>query len=727
MAEQKKQNNTKPKAKPTGQGQRNNRPSYKAKDKTKTTTQGKTNLHLGAKITEEQASKNTLNAVKDLANVDNKNFDNTGDDFIDYHLTSKYAIDAEEKEEQQATSFSKKARIGKKPQRTQATPVKTKGGKPVKNKNAIQQAFVKPTQPQVHEIVIGELISVPDLANQLSIKAANLLKELFKLGISITINQTLDQETAVLIVEELGHKAILKNSNALEDEVAELSKNTNNLQPRAPIVTIMGHVDHGKTSLLDFILHTKMTAKEFGGITQHIGAYHIKSSRGYISFIDTPGHAAFTAMRARGAQVTDIVVLIVAADDGVMPQTVEAIQHAQAAQVPMIVAINKIDKIGADPQKVKSELAQNGVAVEGWGGDIQVVEISAKTGQGVDDLLDAIVLQAEMLELKAAADGPANGTVLESYLDKNLGAVATVLVRNGQLNKGDVILCGNEYGKIRLMRNELGKTIKQAGPSLPVEILGLSGIVQAGDEFIVLDDEKKAREISTSRQNKNRDLKLAHQQRAKLENMFVNMTDEAVSLNLVIKADVQGSLEAIVSSLHDLNSDKAKINVIGSGVGGISESDVVLASASNAILIGFNVRANNLVRKIIENEGIDLRYYSVVYDLLNEIKAALQGLLAPDVKQKIIGLAEVRDIFRSPKLGAVAGCMVTEGTIKRSNPIRVLRDDIVIYEGELESLRRFKDNVSEVQHGLECGIGVKNYNDIKIGDQIEVYENVVTQ
>ena len=490
----------------------------------------------------------------------------------------------------------------------------------------------------------------------------------------------------------------------------------------------MGHVDHGKTSTLDYIRRAKVAAGEAGGITQHIGAYHVETDNGMITFLDTPGHAAFTSMRARGASATDIVILVVAADDGVMPQTVEAIQHAKAAGVPLIVAVNKMDKPEADVDRVKSELAQHGVMSEDWGGENMFVFISAKTGEGIDDLLEAILLQAEVLELNAVYDGMASGVVIESRLDKGRGPVATVLVQEGTLNQGDIVLCGLEYGRVRAMKDELGREIKSAGPSIPVEILGLSGVPAAGDEATVVRDEKKAREVALYRQGKFREVKLARQQKAKLENMFANMTDgEVAEVNLVLKADVQGSIEAISESLQKLSTDEVKVKIIGSGVGGITETDASLAAASNAIILGFNVRADASARKVIEAEDIDLRYYSVIYELLDEVKQAMTGMLAPEFKQEIIGLAQVRDVFRSPKFGAVAGCMVTEGNVKRSNPIRVLRDNVVIYEGELESLRRFKDDVQEVRNGMECGIAVKNYNDVRVGDQIEVFQIVEVQ
>jgi translation initiation factor IF-2 len=487
----------------------------------------------------------------------------------------------------------------------------------------------------------------------------------------------------------------------------------------------MGHVDHGKTSLLDYIRKAKVASGEAGGITQHIGAYHVETGHGMVTFLDTPGHAAFTSMRARGAGATDVVILVVAADDGVMPQTKEAVQHAKAAGVPLVVAVNKMDKEGADPDRVKNELSQLEVIPEDWGGDVQFIPLSAHTGEGIDELLEAILLQSEVLDLRAEKTGMASGIVVESRLDRGRGPVATVLVQRGLLKQGDVVLCGLEYGRIRAMRDETGKEIKEAGPSIPVEILGLSGVPQAGDEATVVKDERKAREVANYRQGKYRDVKLAKQQKAKLENMFADMAEgDVAELNIVLKSDVQGSLEAISDALTKLSTDEVKVNIIGSGVGGITETDISLASASNAIVVGFNVRAEAAARKLVEQESVDLRYYSVIYDLIDEVKAAMSGMLQPEFKQQIIGLAEVRDVFKSPKIGAIAGCMVTEGIVKRSAPIRVLRDNVVIYEGELESLRRFKDDVQEVRNGMECGIGVKNYNDVKEGDQIEVFETV---
>jgi translation initiation factor IF-2 len=588
----------------------------------------------------------------------------------------------------------------------------------------LKHAFNKPAAPVERTVRIGETITVGELANKLAVKATIVIKAMMKMGEMVTINQVLDQDTAILVVEEMGHKYERVNDNALEDELlADVA--TGDKTNRAPVVTIMGHVDHGKTSLLDYIRRSKVAAGEAGGITQHIGAYSVETARGRIAFLDTPGHAAFTAMRARGATATDIVVLVVAGDDGVMPQTKEAIQHAKAAGVPLIVAINKMDKEGVDIDRVKNELSQLEVISEEWGGEHQFVQVSAKTGMGVDNLLEAISLQAEVLDLQAVPTGPAKGIVIESRLDKGRGPVASVLVQEGELRAGDILLCGVEYGRVKAMRDENGAEVTVAGPSTPVEVLGLSGVPQAGEDALVVQDERKAREVAAKRSTKLREVKLAKQQKAKLENMFADMEAGVVNeLNIVLKADVQGSVQAIADSLLGLSTAEVKVNIVGSGVGGITETDASLAAASGAIMVGFNVRADATARRIIEAEEIDLRYYSVIYDLLDEVKMAMTGMLAPEFKQVIIGLAEVRDVFKSPKLGAIAGCMVTEGTVKRSAPIRVLRDNVVIYEGELESLRRFKDDVQEVRNGMECGIGVKNYNDVKAGDQIEVFETV---
>ncbi|EJF32460.1 MULTISPECIES: translation initiation factor IF-2 [Enterobacteriaceae] len=660
------------------------------------------------------------------------------DDKSDYHVTtSQHARQAEDENDREVEGGRGRGRTAAKAPRQKKAGGKhgeskadreearaaVRGGKGKRKPSSLQQGFTKPAQAVNRDVVIGETISVAELANKMAVKGSQVIKAMMKLGAMATINQVIDQETAQLVAEEMGHKVILRRENELEEAVMSDRDTGAAAETRAPVVTIMGHVDHGKTSLLDYIRSTKVASGEAGGITQHIGAYHVETDNGMVTFLDTPGHAAFTSMRARGAQATDIVVLVVAADDGVMPQTIEAIQHAKAAQVPVVVAVNKIDKPEADPDRVKNELSQYGIMPEEWGGESQFIHVSAKAGTGIDDLLDAILLQAEVLELKAVRKGMASGVVIESFLDKGRGPVATVLVREGTLNKGDIVLCGFEYGRVRAMRDEMGREVTEAGPSIPVEILGLSGVPAAGDEVTVVRDEKKAREVALYRQGKFREVKLARQQKSKLENMFANMTEGEVSeVNIVLKADVQGSVEAISDSLLKLSTDEVKVKIIGSGVGGITETDATLAAASNAILVGFNVRADASARRVIEAESLDLRYYSVIYNLIDEVKAAMSGMLSPELKQQIIGLAEVRDVFKSPKFGAIAGCMVTEGVVKRHNPIRVLRDNVVIYEGELESLRRFKDDASEVRNGMECGIGVKNYNDVRVGDMIEVFE-----
>ncbi|NVL46543.1 translation initiation factor IF-2, partial [Pseudomonas syringae pv. actinidiae] len=581
------------------------------------------------------------------------------------------------------------------------------------------------TGPVIRDVAIGETITVGELSAQMSVKAAEVIKFMFKMGTPVTINQVLDQETAQLIAEELGHKVTLVSDNALEDSLAESLKFEGESFSRAPVVTVMGHVDHGKTSLLDYIRRAKVAAGEAGGITQHIGAYHVETERGMVTFLDTPGHAAFTAMRARGAKATDIVILVVAADDGVMPQTIEAVQHAVAAGVPLVVAVNKIDKPGADLDRIRSELSVHGVTSEEWGGDTPFVSVSAKMGTGVDELLEAVLLQAEVLELKATPSAPGRGVVVESRLDKGRGPVATVLVQDGTLRQGDMVLVGSNFGRIRAMLDENGKPVKEAGPSIPVEILGLDGTPDAGDEMSVLSDEKKAREVALFRQGKFREVKLARAHAGKLENIFENMGQaEKKTLNIVLKSDVRGSLEALNGALNGLGNDEVQVRVVGGGVGGITESDANLALASNAVLFGFNVRADAGARKIVEQEGLDMRYYNVIYDIIEDVKKALTGMLGSDVRENILGIAEVRDVFRSPKFGAIAGCMVLEGTVYRNRPIRVLREDIVIFEGELESLRRFKDDAADVRAGMECGIGVKSYNDVKVGDKIEVFEKV---
>jgi translation initiation factor IF-2 len=643
------------------------------------------------------------------------------------HVTSsKYAQEAEDKVDSADEGNRRRKKKKSGPQDRNARGGRNaRGKKTLSAPQSLKHGFQKPVEAKISEVRIGETISVAELANKMSVKGAEVVKVMFKMGAMATINQVIDQETAALVAEEMGRDVVLVKENALEEAILSDRAHSGEEITRAPVVTIMGHVDHGKTSLLDYIRKAKVASGEAGGITQHIGAYHVETGHGMITFLDTPGHAAFTAMRSRGAKATDIVVIVVAADDGVMPQTVEAIQHAKASDAPIIIAVNKMDKEGVDVERVRSELSQHNVLSEEWGGDVQFVHVSAKTGLGIDELLDAILLQSEVLELTAVVDKMANGVVVESKLDKGRGPVATVLVQEGTLKQGDIVLCGLEYGRVRAMRDELGRDIKTAGPSIPVEILGLSGVPQSGDEATVVKDEKKAREVALYRQGKFRDVKLARQQKSKLENMFTDMAEGEVSeVNVVLKSDVQGSLEAISDSLVKLSTDEVKVKIIGSGVGGITETDASLAAASNAIVVGFNVRADAAARKVIESEKIDLRYYSVIYALIDEVKQAMSGMLAPEFKQEIIGLAQVRDVFKSPKIGAIAGCMVTEGIIKRSAPIRVLRENVVIYEGELESLRRFKDDVQEVRNGTECGIGVKNYNDVRVGDQIEVFETV---
>lgn len=588
-----------------------------------------------------------------------------------------------------------------------------------------EHGFSKPTAPVVHEVSVPETISVSDLAQRMSVKAAEVIKALMGLGTMATINQVLDQDTAVIVVEEMGHVAKPIQENLVEQALKVSDEELGESITRAPVVTVMGHVDHGKTSLLDYIRTTKVTSGEAGGITQHIGAYKVETSRGEIAFLDTPGHAAFTEMRSRGAKVTDIVILVVAADDGVMPQTIEAIQHAKAAESVVIVAVNKMDKPEANPDRVKQELANHEVIPEDWGGDVQFVPVSALTGEGVEDLLDAISLQAEVMELKAPEQGPAHGTVIEARLDKGRGSVVTVLVQQGTLNKGDIVVVGQEYGRVRAMFNEKGEQLDAAGPSTPVELLGLSGTPAAGDELQAAPDDKTAREIANFRHTKAREQKMAQQQAAKLDEMFNKMEEGDVkTLNVVIKGDVHGSVEAVSQGLQKLSTAQVKVSVVGSGVGGINETDAQLAAASQAILIGFNVRADNAARRVIAEKGLDVQYFSIIYDLLDVVTKAMTGMLEPVFKDEIIGLARVDDVFSSPKFGDIAGCLVTEGVVKRSSPIRVLRDNVVIYEGELESLRRFKDDVNEVNSGTECGIGVKNYKDVKPGDQIEVFERV---
>ena len=621
--------------------------------------------------------------------------------------------------------FAKKGRGGRGNGREERKPKgkKLRGGEAVAE---LQQAnqFQAPTAPIVREVIISGPITPGEIAQQMAVKSGEVIKTLMKMGTMATINQAIDEDTAEIVIEEMGHISKRVAENAAEEAiVSEVQYDEAKAAHRAPVVTVMGHVDHGKTSLLDRIRETRVTAGEAGGITQHIGAYHVNTPNGMVTFIDTPGHAAFTAMRARGAQVTDIVILVVAADDGVMPQTEEAVQHARAGGVPIVVAVNKMDKEQADPDRVKNELAQRDVIPEEWGGDTQFVPVSAMTGMGIDDLLEAVLLQSELLELTAVADGPATGTVVESRLDKGRGPVATVLVQNGTLKKGDVVLAGDQVGKVRTLIDENGVQTASAGPSIPVEILGLAGTPDAGDNFLVVESERKAREVAEFRRNRAKEQEQRRQQAAKLDQMFANMgADEVQVLNIVLKTDVRGTLEALTAQLEKLSTEEVKVNVISSGVGGITGSDANLALSANAVILGFNVRADSASRKIIERENVDLRYYSVIYDIIDDVKSAMSGMLSPELREEIVGVAEVRDVFNSPKFGQVAGCMVVEGTVYRQKRIRVLRSDIVIYEGELESLRRFKDDVQEVRNNMECGIAVKAYNDVKPGDKIEVFD-----
>jgi len=614
-----------------------------------------------------------------------------------------------------------------------STNARGKAGRPQRrapDQSRTGTGFNKPTAPIVREVSIGEAITVADLAQKLALKGGDVVKALFKMGVMATITQTIDHDTAVLVTEELGHKAVAAASDDAESELlAQAGQAQGDKSSRPPVVTIMGHVDHGKTSLLDYIRRTKVASGEAGGITQHIGAYHVETPKGTISFLDTPGHAAFTHMRQRGAKLTDIVVLVVAADDGVMPQTVEAIQHAKAAKVPLIVAINKIDKSDADPSRVKNDLLAHDVVAEDFGGDTQMVELSAKTGLGVDDLLDAINLQAEVLDLQAVHEGRAAGVVIESALDKGRGPVATVLVQQGTLAKGDYLVCGIQYGRVRALFDETGGQVQQAGPSIPVQILGLSGVPDAGDDFVVVADERLAKDVAQQRDAKRRELRLVASAGNRMEDIMAQMGDGASqqTLNLVVKADVHGSMQALREALTGLSNEQIRINVIGSGVGGITESDAQLAATSKATVIGFNVRADASARRVIEGNGVDLRYFSIIYDVIDQVKQVASNVLGKEVREEIIGIAEVRDVFRSSKFGAVAGCMVVEGVVKKSKPIRVLRDNTVIFEGELESLRRFKENVDEVRVNTECGIGVKAYNDVQPGDQIECFERIEVQ
>lgn len=593
-----------------------------------------------------------------------------------------------------------------------------------KKKKDKKHAFERPTKPMVREVDVPETITVSDLAQRMAVKGGELIRKLMSMGVMATINQAIDQDVAMLIVEEMGHKARAVKMDGLEDDVLGAISFAGDEVVRAPVVSVMGHVDHGKTSLLDYIRRAKVAAGESGGITQHIGAYHVETARGMITFLDTPGHAAFTSMRARGAQCTDIVVLVVAADDGVMPQTEEAIQHAKAAGVPLVVAVNKMDKPGVDPDRVKHELVARGVVPDDWGGDTQFVKVSALTGMGIDELLESLLLQAEMLELKAVPDAPAKGVVIESSLEKGRGSVATLLIQNGTLKRGDMIVAGSCFGKVRALLDENGVPVESAGPSIPVEVLGLNGTPGAGDEFVAVADEKRARELAEFRHARDREKRLQGQQTTKLENLFDHIgKDEVKTLNIVLKTDVRGSLEAISKSLVDLGNDEVQVRIISSGVGGITETDVNLALSTHAVLVGFNVRADATAKRLAEKEELDLRYYSVIYGIIDDVRAALTGMLSPEYREDILGIADVRDTFRSPKFGQVAGCMVIEGNVFRNKPIRVLRDNVVIFEGELESLRRFKDDVNEVRNGMECGIGVKGY-EVKVGDQIEVFDRV---
>ncbi|MGK0261329.1 MAG: translation initiation factor IF-2, partial [Candidatus Azotimanducaceae bacterium] len=581
----------------------------------------------------------------------------------------------------------------------------------------------KPTEFITREVEIGEVNAVGDIAQGMAVKAGEVIKTLMGMGVMATINQTLDLDTATLVVEEMGHKVKVVSEHALEEQHVASLQIEGDTVTRAPVVTVMGHVDHGKTSLLDYIRNTRVTSGEAGGITQHIGAYSVETKAGMVTFIDTPGHAAFTAMRARGARVTDIVILVVAADDGVMPQTEEAIQHAKAAGVPMIVAINKVDLENADPDRVTNELSVKEVVPEEWGGDTQFIKVSAITGEGVESLLEAILLQAEVMELAALEEAPGQGVVIESRLDRGRGPVATLLVQNGSLKQGDIVIAGETYGRVRAMLDDKGNPASTAGPSQPIEMLGLNGTPAAGDDFSVVGDEKSARELAEFRSDKSIQNRQAAQQAAKMDNMFANMVEgQKRILKVVVKADVRGSLEAIIQALADIGNDEVGVQVLGSGVGGISGSDATMAVTYGAVVFGFNVRADKTAKATLEKENVELRYYSIIYELLDDVKAVLSGMLSPELREEIVGVAEVRDVFKSPRFGAIAGCMVTDGSVQRNKPIRVLRDNVVIYEGELESLRRFKDDVNDVRSGTECGIGVRNYNDVRPGDQIEVYD-----
>jgi translation initiation factor IF-2 len=647
--------------------------------------------------------------------------------------------DGDEKDDDKKTSFRKKAPAPKKAVKPRIDEFvledgdfdsaggRGRRGGPRKKARSKQHGFEKPTEFITREIIISEANAVGDLATKMSVKSAELIKSLFKMGVMATINQALDQDISTLLIEEFGHAAKFVSADAIEDNLYEAIAYVGGKEAvtRAPVVTVMGHVDHGKTSLLDFIRKASVAAGEAGGITQHIGAYHVETDHGMICFLDTPGHAAFSAMRSRGAKATDVVILVVAADDGVKPQTEEAINHARAAGVPIVVAITKCDKPNIDIDRVMNELAQRNVISEAWGGDVQFVHVSAHAGTGINELLEAILLQSEMLELKAFIDAPGKGVVIESRLDKGRGPVASVLVQNGTLNVGDYVLAGHEYGRVRALIDEAGRSVKFAGPSIPVEVLGFTEVPEAGDEFVVVADEKQAREVASFRRERIKDRAAAMQQGNKIEAMFAGIGKAGKGiLNVIIKADVRGSMEAIIGSLHKLGTEEVEVNVVAAGVGGISETDAHLAATSKAMMIGFNVRADKTAREVVENEGVNLRYYNVIYDVIDDVKAILGGMLSPEIREEILGVADVRDVFNSPKFGQVAGCMVVEGIVYRSRPIRVLRDNVVIYQGELESLRRFKDDASEVRNGMECGIGVKNYNDVKVGDKIEVYQTI---
>lgn len=639
--------------------------------------------------------------------------------------TVRKQLEARNKKAGKKTLANSELHVRRKHRGTVKRPVATRRRGNLQSSMADQHAFEKPTAPVVYDVAVPETISVGELAAKMSVKAAEVIKAMMQMGSMATINQVIDQDTAILVVEEMGHGAHPAEPDSAEADLISIEDDGAELVSRAPVVTVMGHVDHGKTSILDYIRKAKVASGEAGGITQHIGAYRVSTGSGDICFLDTPGHEAFSAMRARGAKVTDIVVLVVAADDGVKPQTIEAINHAKTSGVPVIIAINKMDKEGADPDRVKQELANHEIVPEDWGGDTLMVEVSAHTGEGIDNLLESIVLQAELLSLVAADTGNAMGAVVEARMEKGRGTVATILVSRGQLNKGDIVLVGREYGRIRAMLSDTGKQVKTAGPSTPVEIQGLSGVPVAGDELLAVDSERKAREIATSRQSKYKDIKLAKQQKAKLENMFNQMAEGNVkTLNLIVKADVQGSVEALADTLEKLSNEEVRVKVVHSMVGGINESDVNLAVAAGAIVVAFNVRADASSKKMMAKEDIDVHYYSIIYDVVDDVKAAITGMLSPVMREEFVGLVEVREVFHVPKVGAISGCFVKEGMVKRKLPVRVLRENVVIFDGAIDSLRRFKDDVNEVKNGYECGIGIKNYNDIQPGDQIEVYEVV---